>query len=269
MKAKFLLKSALSNTKVVLDYIFIATIVFLFSLIWCNFHYRKITVSILPAVITTAVTMLIIHFVLTKLRQKKRETIQKRQQANIAYVELVHKEEERVTALLSYALNTSQTETTKQDVYLANFLSRETITKQDIIQCVILAKKMSKTNIYLFCYKLSLPMQIYANSYKDFNFTVLDYMDTYKLLSSTNLVPRQTIFFKTNKINFKQFFGLLLSAGKTKSYFFIGLFLTFTTLFTPYKTYYAIFASIFFMLAVASKLYNTVPQEKNKYLTIK
>jgi len=256
------------HIKLILDYLFIGLVAFLFFCVWCNFYFRSFRLTFLPAFIMTIVFMCFFHVFMHMRKEKKAALIALKNAAKQTYVELIHMENIIAKALITKAFQASQSQSLKnpKSVHLYFRFTQGEATEQDIVSSIREAKTQGKNRINIFCESAPQKLKALAASYENFNVEFFEYIETHNLLAGTNLLPPKTINFKTHKITFKQFFALLIAPGKSRSYFLIGLFLSFTTLFTPFKIYYAIFATFFFILSLLSKFYQ--PRWAEKYTNL-
>lgn len=244
---------------IIIDYVFKFILLFILNLIWCLYFIRVIPISIICAIASSILIIILAYLIDNKKHKRKLPSL---------------KEEQHINDVK----NTFIYMTNKQQI---DFFYRLVLKKHTAVKCASCIKIQSSQQIVLIPYfkqasltydKLielynSVPLKttkiiIVCNTY-DTNITecidnfaintlVLNYKETYyELLKAYEFYPEITIKQKQKtKNSFKQVLLSAFNKKKTKGYVTSALFIIFASFFVSFKIYYLIVATILIIFAI-------------------
>ena len=99
---------------------------------------------------------------------------------------------------------------------------------------------------------------------ENMNVTFLDLQSLYLFYQENNINTLLCVNqIKKPKYRIKDIFCIVLNKEKSKSYFWLGIVLLFSSLFTPFSTYYIVVSTILFLLSLFSR-FNKIFNKKTQ-----
>jgi len=244
--------------------IFLMVSIFCLSFLWCNFYIKNFKISLYSSIIIIASFCII--FVPLYIIKQKHTNFSKNEQLKFEAIKnnLLFSNEIDTLKILSPIINLQNfikinnhhlySQKDNKDIFLLFYDDNIFINKL----CEIYKSRISN-NIIIYC--------INKPNSKDFieNIT-LNYIDAKEIYNS---LKEKEINFQSNiiikkksKLKFKDILYVILSKEKSKSYFWLGILLLFSSMFTPYSIYYIIFSSFLILLAIFCR-FNPIFNKKN------
>ena len=242
--------SLISNT------LFLNFSIFLLTFIWVNFYTRDLALALFLGLIFSVIfTIFYILFIKNKI--SKENTLKKDKHSY---------EEIKNHFLFSNYINLSKTiceifSITPQsisknyshivshncDIYLS--FNKEDIQNEDIIE---LLKEYRYNQIKIFCISHKVNLQI-----ENIDIELITLDDIIKKMNEINYHIDGIIKIKSKpQITLKYILNISFNKARSKNYFWLGLLLIFSSLFTPFTIYYTIFGSLLIVASIYSR-FNT------------
>ncbi len=253
----------MSKFKIVnlIDKIFVTISLFLLVFAWINFYMRSLWTSFILATIISIALINIIYFFINK-KQTKINNIKVNNEKidNMFLAFKLSSKEEKLNLL--------------NKIYSVNFLTKikkgvlfyEKDNKQhQIILATHFDKVDQRTLLNLLdenatnadCYDVICVSSEYINSniYANKSINIINKEKLYKLFVETSVFPNTEMLAKNiSKPKFKDILREFFVPSKSKSYFFCGLILIFSSIILPYHYYYIVFGSVFLLFSIICKL---------------
>lgn len=253
----------MSKFKIVnlIDKIFVTISLFLLVFAWINFYMRSLWTSFILATIISIALINIIYFFINK-KQTKINNIKVNNEKidNMFLAFKLSSKEEKLNLL--------------NKIYSVNFLTKikkgvlfyEKDNKQhQIILATHFDKVDQRTLLNLLdenatnadCYDVICVSSEYINSniYANKSINIINKEKLYKLFVETGVFPNIDILTKNiSKPKFKDILRKFFVPEKSKSYFFCGLILIFSSIILPYHYYYIVFGSVLLLFSIICKL---------------
>lgn len=248
--------SQISNT------LFFASIIFCLFFLWCNYYTKNINISFLSSIIVFFAFLIL--YIPLKIHIKNKKNNIKKNKENLEYfkLQLQYSKETTLVNTLNKYLNTDNFQKISSNHYFVNndydlfiYKSHENTKIEQFF-----TTRISNNIKILTLEQLDFPIKI-----KDVNITFLDLNDFYREYIEKFNGELETVETKIKpKYGLKSILRIVLCKEKSKNYFWIGFLLLFSSLFTPYSTYYIIFSSILFIMSLISRFNFAFEFKKNK-----
>lgn len=244
MNTKTTKLSKISNT------LFLSSIIFCLFFLWCNYYTKNLKLSLISSIIVFFAFLIIYIPIKLAVSQKKTNKKKEIEKFDNFKLQLQYSKSSNILKLIEKELNINNYQKISDNHFFVNnsfdiyiYTSVHTPV-ENIIQNRI------SDNIYILCLeKISIPVHI-----NNINITILDSVYLFKLLDSD--IPNtldKVITIKKPKYRLKDIVCIVLCREKSRNYFWLGVLLLFSSLFTPFSTYYIIFATILFILSLISR----------------
>ncbi len=261
MNYKTTILSKVSNT------IFYASIVFCIFFLWCNFYTKNVNISFISSIIVF--TAFLIIYIPIKLHKTNKSKISQSKKDKFDYFKLQIKYSQNSTILevLKKYLNITSYKQISPSHYLINnqfdffIIKNKDITNSEIEN--IFSNRQSSDIQILSLEIFNIPINL-----KNVKIAFIELEDLHNFYIQNNLHHLENIELqKKPKYSIKDILRIVLCKQKSKNYFFIGVLLLFSSLITPYSTYYIIFSSLLFIMAFVSRFdfnFNSKKSETKK-----
>lgn len=242
-------KTALSKIS---NSIFFISSIFILSFIWINFYIKNMQKSIIISIIITLATCICIYPIKKYLYNKKFRTHQQNFSIDYLKTQLLFGNDNEIISILCKAflldnlepISKNHYKTDNEDIFF--FFSNHTISEQDIVH---IYKNKTSQIIKVFCISSSL-----VPTSNNIQIQFINAMEIYKQLElSQYKIDFNITFSNKSKPTKKEILNTIFNANKSKNYFLFGLFIIFTSLFSPYQTYYIIVGSILILTSLFAK----------------
>ena len=234
--------------------IFLLLTILILSFIWINYYIRNLYVSLMSAIIVLAFFCIIYYpiriFLNRKKTSSKYSTLQKTDLKTQLLLGTYLENIKLISKIFSLGILT-QTEnnnhyisSNNEDIFL--LFNSENITEQDIIQSV----KLRKSDfVKVFCINTPSFPRI-----KNLQISVYDLDKILDEINKNNLtIDKNVVLEKTAKLSLKDYLCIIFCNKRSKGYFCFGFLLLFSSLFTPYHTYYIIIGTIMLIVSIFSR----------------
>lgn len=238
--------SKVSNT------IFLASIIFCLFFLWCNYCTKNINISFISSIIVF-VAFLIIYIPIKIHHENKKKSL-KSNKSKFEYfkLQLQYTQIEYILLFLKDYLKIDKCEHVSYNHYYIN-------DSFDLYICLFNDNDFLLSNIFS-CRKSSLIKILSPEifdipiSIENVNIEFINLNELYKYSEQNNIEYLTKINInKKPKYSPKDLLCIVLCKEKSKNYFWLGVLLLFSSLFTPYSTYYIVFSSILFIMSLISR----------------
>lgn len=254
------------------DRIFISITIFLLVYAWINFFTHNLILTFVLSLIFSASILYLLFYISNKKKIKtlNNKKLLKDMEDKFLAFRLLEKTE-KIKMLNDYLKQAYETKficgnlTYKKDgkthvLIIATHIQK--INNYDVVNLIEGMKKFD--HIDIVCNECAEPIktEIYAN----IKITILPKQEFYeKFLKNMNL-DCSILSHQVKKISWKNILKNFIIPRKTKPYFVAGLIMFFSSLILPYRYYYIIFSTIFFVLSLACKIqpYFTISQSSQE-----
>lgn len=244
--------------------IYLITSVLILSFIWINFYLHNLQIAVTASVIIT-ITFCLLYFLLHQFIKNRKNNIlnQQKNLENLKNQILYGNDRDTIDKLL-IAFNISDTQYTnspnhlfnnqnKQDYYF--LFETECINNEQLIS---IYKNRKFNEIHIFCINhgiTSIP--------SDITLKIHDLKSICnQLYISKTTIDNYIKLQKKPRIRAKDVFCTVFKRDRAKSYIGFGLLLIFSSLFTPFSTYYIIMGTILILLSIYCR-FNKYFNQKN------
>lgn len=240
--------------------IFLISTILVLSFIWINYYLRNMNNSIVVSILITIIFCFIYFPIKATLNMKKNSEHNIESEKNATKTQLLLSNDSIVSSILLDAFNINATQDNSSQHYVdinnevdVFFLfNSQILNEEDIIRVY---KTKHFNHIKIFCIeKINFPQD------KNCTFEILELNEIYNALKQQNIVFPTTYNIKNKpKLSLKLILCTLFNSKKSKGYFWFGLMLIFSSLFTPFQIYYIVSGTILILIAVFSrfnKIYN-------------
>lgn len=240
--------------------IFCGTISFCLFFLWCNYYTKNIRISFFSAIIAMLATIIIATLITIKLVKNSKLQSDSDNAYNNFRIRFSYSKIRSKLLLLKNIINFSSYKKISDYHYLIDkssdlYFFEDSDTNIDYLQIL---QTHNTNNIIIVCSKIS-SCELDCS---DINLTYFETKKIYDLLKSTQneqLINKYLDNIKLKnkpKYRLKDIICIVLNKQKSKSYFWLGFVLLFSSLFTPFSNYYIIVATIMFLLAIISRFSN-------------
>ena len=257
METKTTKLSKISNT------LFLTAIIFCLFFLWCNFYTKSLKISFFSSIIISICFLILFVIISNYLSKRKSKSIEKTNSIEKFKLNLMYSQVSNVLNLLKSMLNfTSNKEIEKKHFLLDNqkdlfIFLQENISQNDIQS--IFQNRQTNEIIIVSISKFDLPINIDKITIEFIDLQSL-YLFCQENSINTLLCVNHT---KKPKYRLKDIFCIVLNKEKSKSYFWLGIVLLFSSLFTPFSTYYIVVSTILFLLSLFSR-FNKIFNKKTQ-----
>lgn len=236
------------------NFIFIISIIFILSFIWINFYLRNIQNSFSCAIIISVTAIIILTPIKISIEKKQVNSLSKKNTTKYLKDQLIFGNDRINIKSLCTAFNINNLSTTNTENHYIDHASKtdyfflfnsEMLSDSDFI---FVSKNKLYNNIQIYC--IDSP----NFSINDINISINRISDIEKTLKQTNIIINQNI--KPNlkaKISLKDVLCVIFNKKQSRSYFWFGIMLIFSSLFSLYSTYYIISGTILILLSIFAR----------------
>lgn len=229
--------------KLTLNFLIKLTFLFLFFATWISLYSKNMVLNFSVAGILTIIGLIVWHLIskkhLTKknLKQGEKDKLEKtinnlRCLSKTKQTEFLKKVCESTSALIYVNLNK--------------------LAEGDFYEIMQKASAQNKSSVFAFCLETDAKFDVLASSQENATINVVDKLEIYKLCAQKNIFPPEILKQKSKaKITFKILIKNIFNEKRAKQYFMFAAFTLLFSLFTIFKTYYLICATIFLGLSIA------------------
>lgn len=233
------------------------------SFIWLNYYLNNYKLSASFATVISAIIGLLLKLISTK--RNKASALKTAEQQHVSEIsnQLLFASSKENTDFFKRLLDTKFNDVIyKNNFFICNntaffpFYSNFLLTENDILTIYTSAKKQHIPYVYVFCVNYNEHAFKLSQAINDCSIVLLNEKDTYKkMFAPLKMFPKESATFKrtSKKLQFKEYLYLAFNKTQTRRYFFGAVIMVFFSLFTPFKIYYIVFSSIFFMFAIFSR----------------
>lgn len=241
--------SKISNT------IFIISIMFILSFVWINFYLRNLRKSLLCSILITVcfcITLLPIKHLINKIKLKKINSLNNKDYFKTQL--LLGNDNQSITTICKAYNLTNLSQTGERNHLVDN------VNNIDYFFIFYNLTSIEKTIVELI--KNHLYNKIIVFSIDNLSFPTIsnleikniNHNELYEKLNSQNINLDYNIKInKKPKLSLKTILCTVLNHSRSKAYFSFGFLLIFSSLFTPFSTYYIIIGTFLLILALYSR----------------
>lgn len=259
METKTTKFSKISNT------IFLTSIIFCLFFLWCNFYSKSLKLSFFSSIIISICFLIIYLLIGNYLNKRKAKSTEKSNSIEKFKLNLMYSQIDNVLNLLKLMLEFKSKKEIEQNHFLLDnqkdlFIFLQESISTNNIQSIYQNRETNE--IIIVCLsKFDLPYNI-----ENMNVTFLDLQSLYLFCQENNINTLLCVNqIKKPKYRIKDIFCIVLNKEKSKSYFWLGIVLLFSSLFTPFSTYYIVVSTILFLLSLFSR-FNKIFNKKTQYI---
>ena len=257
METKSTKFSKISNT------IFLTSIIFCLFFLWCNFYSKSLKLSFFGSIIISICFLIIYLLIGNYLNKRRTKSIEKSNSIEKFKLNLMYSPINNVLNLLKLMLNFKSKKELEQNHFLLDnqkdlFIILQENISQNNIQSIY--QNRQTNDIIVVCLsKFDLPFNI-----ENMSVAFLDLQSLYLFCQENNMNTLLCVNqIKKPKYRVKDIFCIVLNKEKSKSYFWLGIVLLFSSLFTPFSTYYIAVSTIIFLLSLFSR-FNKIFNKKTQ-----
>lgn len=253
----------MSKFKIVnlIDKIFVTVTLFLLVFAWINFYMRSLWTSFILATIISIALINIIYFFINKKQTKINNIKVNNEKIDNMFLAFKLSSKEEKLSLLNKIYSVNYPTKFKKGV-----LFYEKDNKQhQIILATHFDKVDQRTLLNLLdenatnadCYDVICVSSEYINSniYANKSIEIINKEKLYKMFVETSVFPNTEMLAKNiSKPKIKDILREFFVPSKSKSYFFCGLILIFSSIILPYHYYYIVFGSVLLLFSIICKL---------------
>lgn len=263
MSKIFYMETKTTKLSKISNMLFLTTIIFCLFFLWCNFYTKSLKISFFSSIIISICFLILFVIISNYLSKRKSKSIEKTNSIEKFKLNLMYSQVSNVLNLLKTMLNfTSNKEIEKNHFLLDNqkdlfIFLQESISQNDIQS--IFQNRQKNEIIIVSISKFDLPINI-----DKITIEFIDLQSLYLFCQENSINTLQCVnHIKKPKYRLKDIFCIVLNKEKSKSYFWLGIVLLFSSLFTPFSTYYMVFATILFLLSLFSR-FNKIFNKKTQ-----
>ncbi len=227
------------------NFIFLASTMFCLAFLWCNYYIKNIKISLISSIIIT-ISILIISISIKQMRGKKLQLKKSNAQAFENFkLHLQYCQNSEILEIICCPQILNKLQAKSPYHYHTNIFDIFILLNTDDIFKAF--NERTTNNIIIVTNRnVDIPFRLENLQIKLVNENELYALAKEKDLKFGVLVNHK----KTKKYSPKDVLCILLCKEKSKSYFSFALLLLFSSLFTPFGTYYIIFSTFFFVLSL-------------------
>ena len=253
----------MSKFKIVnlIDKIFITVALFLLVFAWTNFYMRSLWISFIVATIISITLINIIYFFINKKQTEINDLKVNNEKIDDMFLAFkLSSKEEKLNLLNKIYSIRHQTKIKKGVLFYEKDNKQHQIilaTHFDKVNQKTLLNLLDENATNVDCYDIICASGEYINPniYTNKSILITNKEKLYKLFVETGVFPNIEILTKNiSKPKFKDILRKFFVPEKSKSYFFCGLILIFSSIILPYHYYYIVFGSVLLMFSIICKL---------------
>ncbi len=233
--------------------IFFASIIFCLFFLWCNYYIKSIKISFISSIIVFVAFLVIYVPIKNLFTKKKTKSKLELESFNNFKLQLQLSQCDCIVNLLKSYLQISSHKKLNSNHYLINnsfdlfICTEENLEPTKIYNCI--QNRVTNKIKVLTLEPLTIPFEL-----KNVEIEVINSEQIYKYSKDNNINTLEQINLKKKqKYRLKDIICVVLCKEKSKNYWWLGFLLLFSSLFTPFSTYYIIFSTILFVLALVSR----------------
>ncbi len=244
-----------------IDKVFVTTAIFLIVFGWINFYLRSLWTSFILSTIISLALVYILYFFMERKQTKTKNEKASIERINLMFLAFKLSTKEEKIRLLNQIYSKSYQTKVKKGVL---FYEKENKTHQIILATHIgkidqhaLLNLMDENIDKADCYEIICENSEYLNTeiLAGKKVEIINKNHLYSMFFNADIYPNVEILAKNiNKPKFKDIVRQIFNPIKSKSYFFCGLILIFSSIILPYHYYYIIFGSMLLLFSVICKL---------------
>lgn len=234
--------------------IFLTLAIFILTFIWINFYYRSFRKSLVIALFLSII-FFIFYLIFTLKQSKKNKYINtSNNQLLDLKTQILYGNNKSTIKCLKNAFNLKSLELYKENKYIDKenkcdivfIFDKENLIETDFID---IYKDKHYNHIKIFC--INTETKIILNNC---NIEIINIEQINQQLNKCKINLNNDIKLKVdNKPNFKEVLRTVFNKNKSKSYFWFGLLLMISSLFTIFSIYYITIGSILLLLSIYSR----------------
>lgn len=248
-----------------IDEIFKLVLIFFISLVFYRATFLSFSLCLLWASLTTIIVGILLFY--SKLKRdaklslkteqvKKIETI--RVQLNNASQLEMRKYFAKLLSIIPNSKGELMKVTANQKALYIPCFEKDIFTLDDLLSIYRKNKNRKIDEVIILCTNFTDDCLATSKNYKKIKYTLINLKDIYlNLIEPTQLFPKITIETPTKeKMTLVKLKKYAFERKRTKSYFFCGIVLLFSSYFVPLRIYYLIFSGLMFASALLCILMN-------------
>lgn len=243
METKTTIFSKISN------FLFLILIIFCLTFLWINYYIKSIKLSFISAILICSAFIIIYQPTKQFINKKKSKKNKELNDFNNFKLQISYCKYTDIIDILKDYLNIKNYKQISENHFFINqtydlFFYDNNSNIKDIF------RQRKSSNIKIFAFS-EIKLDIKANN---IDIEIINLDTLYKINNIANYnIPNIINIKKTNKYSLKDIFCIVLCKEKSKSYFWLGLLILFSSLLTPFNSYYIIYSTILFFLAIFSR----------------
>ncbi len=239
---------------------------FCLSFIWLNFYLRDYKISLLLAIAISIISGILLKLIFKKLHSQTNIKIKEQKKIKEISNQLLFLDEKKVYNFFNTVLTKKFDNIVLQKKYFIinneknktaflPFYKNFSLHENDILSIYNEINKNKINKLYIFCVNYNSEALRLSKLVKECEIILLNEYDAFKkILQPLNIYPETKPIFKENKkLQAKEYLYLAFNKSQTKKYFFGAVIMVFFSFFTPFRIYYLIFSSLFFVFAIFSR----------------
>ena len=139
------------------------------------------------------------------------------------------------------------------------------VNKDDIIKAYRTAISENATDVYIIGIEADREALLFSTTLSDKKFFFIPSKVFYKAAKANNILPKDTISVKSEKIRFKDILLILFSKNNAKRFLVASVFLLLLSFLTPLKNYYLAISAVTLLFAVISLFSKNAKEDASKY----
>lgn len=139
------------------------------------------------------------------------------------------------------------------------------VNKDDIIKAYRTAISENATDVYIIGIEADREALLFSTTLSGKKFFFIPSKVFYKAAKANNILPKDTISVKSEKIRFKDILLILFSKNNAKRFLVASVFLLLLSFLTPLKNYYLAISAVTLLFAVISLFSKNAKEDASKY----
>lgn len=228
--------------------IFFLSTTFCLVFLWCNYYTRNLKISLFSSIIiVVSIAFILIPIVILKQKKSKNNSEASLQLTKFK-LSLQYSQESKIVDFIKEIFKYKSIKKLNHNHYLADnkqdiFLAMSESISDDKLREIISTRKTNSIVIFSLSNQ-QIPVTLQNI---DIVFYDMEYLSKYAEIGKLYLEKIEPL--KKPKYRLKDIVCIILNKKKSKSYFWLGIVLLFSSLFTPFSTYYIIFSTLFLLLS--------------------
>ena len=246
-----------------LDEFFKTVLIFFISLIFFRAFGLTFNLSLLFASIFTILLSILLYMLRTKNKDKQKMKLNDIKALNDIKEQFSFASENEIKnyfkSLLKANLNYKKELTIDNgEIVIKLCFDKELLQIEDIKKIYRENKGRKIKKVLILCYNYNEECKILTKNFKNIEYELMDLNKLYLThIKQENNMPK-FVFEKEpkEKLTLQRFKSIAFARNKSKTYFFCGLILLFSSYFVPLKTFYLIFSGLMFLSTLLCLIFN-------------